>query len=271
MKNCSVMRLATIGSNCIDLYENIDGSQAFPGGGPVNMGVYAKRLGIESSYIGAVGSDSNGNALIKGLRDHGVDTSHVHVLEGKTAVTQVRLVQGERVFGDYDEGVLEHYFLSSSDFDFISRNHDIVVSDLWGKMENSFKEFQRRGIKTAFDCATRPSDKECLVAIPHTDYLFFSSDDGDTRTLREFMQLLFQLGPSLVVALLGKEGSLCFDGSQFYQFGIVPCSHCIDTMGAGDSYITGFLYGVYMGLPIEECMKQGATLASQTLQYFGAW
>ena len=31
------MKLAAIGSNCIDYYNNIDGGRAYPGGGPVNM------------------------------------------------------------------------------------------------------------------------------------------------------------------------------------------------------------------------------------------
>ena len=42
------MRLAAVGSNCIDYYNNIDGGKAFPGGGPVNMAVYTLRLGGEA-------------------------------------------------------------------------------------------------------------------------------------------------------------------------------------------------------------------------------
>ena len=45
------MKLAAIGSNCIDYYNNVDGGKAYPGGGPVNMAVYAVRLGGQASYI----------------------------------------------------------------------------------------------------------------------------------------------------------------------------------------------------------------------------
>ena len=38
------MKLAAVGSNCIDFYNNIDGGKAYPGGGPVNMAVYTLRL-----------------------------------------------------------------------------------------------------------------------------------------------------------------------------------------------------------------------------------
>ena len=39
------MKLAAIGSNCVDYYQNMNGGTAFPGGGPVNMAVYTVRLG----------------------------------------------------------------------------------------------------------------------------------------------------------------------------------------------------------------------------------
>ena len=52
------MKLAAVGSNCIDYYVNLDGGRPYPGGGPVNMAVYTVRLGGEASYTGPVGTDA---------------------------------------------------------------------------------------------------------------------------------------------------------------------------------------------------------------------
>ena len=71
------MRLAAVGSNCIDYYNNIDGGKAFPGGGPVNMAVYTLRLGGEAAYIGPVGDDVYGQIMIETIKAKGVDTSHL--------------------------------------------------------------------------------------------------------------------------------------------------------------------------------------------------
>ena len=38
------MKLAAVGSNCIDFYNNIDGGKAYPGGGPVNMAVRKQKF-----------------------------------------------------------------------------------------------------------------------------------------------------------------------------------------------------------------------------------
>ena len=142
------MRLAAVGSNCIDYYNNIDGGKAFPGGGPVNMAVYTLRLGGEAAYIGPVGDDVYGQIMIETIKAKGVDTSHLRVEKGKTAVTQVELIDGERVFGDYDEGVLEKYKLTDEDIDYI-KNFDVVICDVWGKVEGQFKELKEKGIVTA--------------------------------------------------------------------------------------------------------------------------
>ena len=57
------IRVAAIGDNCIDYYDSLN--ESYPGGNPVNVAVYIKRLGGESSYTGAVGTDSFGKIKIK--------------------------------------------------------------------------------------------------------------------------------------------------------------------------------------------------------------
>lgn len=234
------------------------------------MAVYTLRLGGTASYIGPIGEDPYGALMQKAIAEKGVDVSHLHVLPGATAVSQVELRDGERAFGDYDEGVLAQYTLSPEDVDFIC-NHDVVVCDLWGKVESFFPELQARGLPTAFDGAVRPDDPAGRRALPYTDYFFFSSESGDAPALRERLRRYHAQGPKLVTAMLGEQGSLCYDGKEFHKFGIIPCPKVVDSMGAGDSYIAGFLTGILADAPIEKAMEMGAAAATETLQYFGAW
>ncbi len=265
------MKLAAVGSNCIDYYKNLNGGTPYPGGGPVNMAVYTKRLGGEAAYIGLVGNDAFGKVMIDAVTSKGVDTSRLHIREGKTAVTEVELIDGDRKFGIYEEGVLADYVLTEEDMDFIA-GYDVVVCDLWGKVEGQFKDLQARGVPTAFDGATRPEDPAGKIALPYSDYFFFSAAEGkDTPKLREQLKRYWNAGPKLVVATMGATGSICYDGKRYYVCGIVPCEKIVDTMGAGDSYIAGFLYGITEGLSIEEAMKKGAANAAETIGYFGAW
>ena len=69
---------------------------------------------------------------------------------------------------------------------------------------------------------------------------------------------------------MGDQGSICYDGETFHKFGILPCE-VVDTMGAGDSYIAGFLLAHMNGCDIETCMIKGAQSSGVTLGYQGAW
>jgi fructoselysine 6-kinase len=45
----------------------------------------------------------------------------------------------------------------------------------------------------------------------------------------------------------------------------------VDTLGAGDSFIAGFLYATLQGLPIPKRMRMGSENAAITIGYVGAW
>lgn len=203
------------------------------------------------------------------MEGKGVDISHVRILEGATPVTKVTLCNGDRVLGEYAEEVMTEFRLHPEDIDFLSQ-HDIVVTGLWGKVEGNLAELCRSGVQIAFDFADRPEDAIVEIAIPYVDYAFFSFDKGDTPALRCRMQELQAKGPKVVVATMGAKGSIAWDGNCFVTCEAVPCT-VVDTMGAGDSFIAGFLCGILEGLSLEACMKKGAQNSAVTLGYFGAW
>ena len=262
-----MIRIACVGDNCVDYYDNTN--EAFFGGNPVNVAVYVCRLGGKSSYLGAVGDDSYGEMMCLALQDKGVDTSHVKVLSGATALTHVCRIDGERVFGDYEEGVMAEFSLCEEDIAFMCQ-HDMVVSGRWGHAEGELHKVHRQGIPVAFDCAENPLDGSSLVALPFTDIAFFADDTSDEAALQGKIKQVAALGPKLVVATRGSIGSMAYDGENFYTYGIVPCE-VGDTMGAGDSYIAGFLMAWLQKKDIPACMAAAAANAAETISYCGAW
>jgi Sugar kinases, ribokinase family len=260
------MKFACVGDNCIDIYQNTN--SMYCGGNPVNVGVYVVRSGDQASYIGAVGTDQFGQFMLDSLQGKGVDISHVKVIAGDTAKTWIKLVEGERVFQGYDEGVLADFDLTNEDIDFIA-GHDIVVTGRWGKIQGQLGLIKARGIPIAFDFATKLGDDIFKQAVKFVDYAFFSAEE-DTKEVRDSLRDLYQNGVRVAICTLGEHGSLAYDGNDFTNFAIIPCD-VKDTMGAGDSYIAGFLRGILRRLPISECMRMGAECSSVTLGYFGAW
>ncbi|RDY33244.1 fructoselysine 6-kinase [Lachnotalea glycerini] len=261
------MKFATVGDNCVDVYESL--GKYYLGGNPVNVAVYLRRLGEEVSYTGVVGNDKNGELMKEALMEKGVDISHVKTLDGETAITKVEIINGDRVFKDYIEGVLHEFTLSEEDIDFLC-SHELVITGIWGMIENDLPKMKERGIPIAFDFSDQPEHPIVEKVMDSVTYAFFSDDRGDTPQLREFMKKMQTKGPKLVLTTLGDKGSICYDGNQFYTQGIIPCE-VVDTMGAGDSFIAGFLRAIHKGDGIEESMKQGAQSSYITIGYQGAW
>ena len=259
--------IACIGDSCVDYYESL--GQKFPGGNPVNFAVYVRRLAGDSSFVGAVGSDEDGRLVLEALKGKEVDVSHVQVLPGPTPNTHVVMENGNRVFTSYDTGIMEDFRLRPEDLDFIGE-HAIAVSALWGRCENDLAALKARGVTVVFDCADLPDDPAAQKALPHSDIAFFSDDGSTVDALMQKMRELAAKGPSVVVAMRGAEGSMAYDGQTFYLQRAVDCK-VVDTLGAGDSYIAGFLYATLQGLPIPKRMRMGSENAAITIGYVGAW
>ena len=100
----------------------------------------------------------------------------------------------------------------------------------------------------------------------YLDYAFFSYDKDDDY-IREFMRRTKANGAGCVIAMLGEHGSLAYDGQRFYHQAAenVPV---VNTVGAGDSYIAAFTYGVSLGESIPQCMARGTALATRIVQQF---
>ena len=80
-----------MGRSCIDLYSNDIGAPfaeitsfaAYVGGSPTNISVGARRLGLRSGLLTAVGEDPVGEFVLRFLNQEGVDTSYIPSKPGR--------------------------------------------------------------------------------------------------------------------------------------------------------------------------------------------
>lgn len=259
------MEFTAIGDNCIDYY--VQSNMKYAGGNAVNVAVYMKELSGQAAYFGVVGNDENGSIIIDALQAKGVETSSIRMAEGKTAVTEVRLVNGDRVLGNYDEGVLADFSITPEELEAIKR-YRFIHTAVWGKCEKYLEELHRNSI-ISYDFADKHEIDFLTGICKHIDYGFISytKDDDFIRTI---LKKMCDQQVKVAVATLGENGSIAYDGTAFYSCGINQVE-VIDTLGAGDSFIAGFMYGISQNLSIAEALQAGTDRASKTIQYFGAW
>ncbi|MFV0361856.1 MAG: fructoselysine 6-kinase [Suipraeoptans sp.] len=262
------MKVAAIGDNCIDIYLKL--GKQYPTGNIVDTGVNMQKLGAEVSIISTTGSDDNGSWMRETLEKEGVDLSHFKTGDGQTAITYMDMNGLDRVHGDYIEGVLEDIVFDADDIAFASK-HNLVHTALWGKAEDTLPYIKDvSDALVSFDYADRLDHELVEKTLPYVDYGFYSYHDGRDEKIENYLRDKVNRGMKVAVATFGEGGSLAYDGKEFYIGKTYPAT-VVNTIGAGDSFIAGFLYEVLKGSDIHKCLDFGAKLAADVVSVFEPW
>ncbi len=106
---------------------------------------------------------------------------------------------------------------------------------------------------------------DCVAACPNDAILI----EPWTYNMFEIFNALRDTGVTLAVITDGKAGCQVFDGKKIYYF---PSYNApvIDTLGAGDSFASGFVAGLMKTGDLHQAIKLGTANASSVVRYFGA-
>ena len=266
-KQCN-KKIAVMGDNCIDLYPDL--GVYYVTGNAVDTAVNLATEGIPTSIITTIADDHYGREVMEILRAHSVDVSHVRIVHGQTAITYMSMEGTERVHGTYIEGVLQNMVFGEEDIMFAS-GHDLVHTAFWGKAEEAIKEIKRinPAIFTSYDFADRLTSSRITEMDSFIDIGFFSYSRKDDY-IEHFLNERVRSGMKIAIATLGENGSLAYDGERFYECGIIP-TEVVNTVGAGDSFIAGFLATYVTTGDVFLSLEEGALLASRIISVFEPW
>lgn len=266
-RQCS-KKITVMGDNCIDLYPDL--GVYYVTGNAVDTAVNLATEGIPTSIITTIADDHYGQEVMEILKAHSVDVSHVKIAHGQTAITYMTMEGTERVHGTYIEGVLKNMVFDEEDIMFAS-SHDLVHTAFWGKAEEAIKEIKRinPAIFTSYDFADRLTSLRITEMDGFIDIGFFSYSRKDDY-IEHFLNERVRSGMKIAIATLGENGSLAYDGERFYECGIIP-TEVVNTVGAGDSFIAGFLATYVTTGDVFLSLEEGALLASRIISVFEPW
>lgn len=253
--------LATIGDNTVDQYYGAD-LTSFVGGNAVNVAVKLRTLGADVAYAGAVGPDADGERIRRTLEGEGVDTSLLVELPGITSVSKIRVEDdGERVIFFEDFATSADYQPSDADLDVLGRRR-LVHIGMNPFADRIRRELRARGVLVTQDCAVSSGYADLDVA--------FCSAGDDRPEAERLAREAVAGGAGLAVVTCGPAGSIAFDGERWWDAAAQPIE-VVDTTGAGDSYIAGFVHRFANGDDVEVCMAEGSRVAALTCQHWGGF
>lgn len=264
------MKLIAVGDNVTDCY--IDDNVYYPGGNAVNVAVNCKKDGAEKvSYIGIFGNDENADWIQECLKREGISTARSRKVYAHSAQPKVLLKDGDRFFIPGKRESCQHLFsihLVQEDFDVI-KEYDICHTSCYSNMEYELPALSEI-CNISFDFSNKREHAYLERVCPYLTYAFFSGSDLDEKDCKELLLFAAKNGVKISGVTRGSKGSLFYDGENFYTQGVEK-TEVIDTMGAGDSFIAGFLTKYGDTKDIKEALSFAASKAAATCRVHGGF
>lgn len=258
--------IAAVGDNTIDEYTG-ELAGSYVGGNALNVAVQAALGGAAAAYFGAVGPDVKGRRVRDTLRCLGVGTDGLIELAGDTSTSLIRVDEtGDRHFEYEDFGVCAVYRPPSADLERLA-GFGAVHIGLLPDPAPVRQALAGRGVLVSQDCAISAGCTDLDIAFCSAAA---AAAAGDGAPPADIARRAVADGARLCVVTCGPGGSLAHDGRDWWQASAAQVE-VVDTTGAGDSYIAGFLRARLTGADIPQAMYAAAAAAARTCTHLGAW
>jgi sugar/nucleoside kinase (ribokinase family) len=248
------------------------------GGGATNASVTFARQGLHSMYMGRIGQDIAGRAVLDALHHDDVDTSLVLETDKyNTGYSTLMLApSGERTILTY-RGASNQYNLRSDHFNGVEADW-FYVSSLSGDikaLQTIVKYAQSHGIRVAVnpgkgELAHRKEFlevmKSCHILSVNKEEMQQLINESDTKKL---LAKATRITP-LVIVTDGPKGSIACDGQNIYRAGLYKDVKVIDRSGAGDAFSSGFVAKIAQSASIEDAMSFASANSTSVVTQIGA-
>jgi 2-dehydro-3-deoxygluconokinase len=291
------MRVACIGECMVEFAQSHDGlfRRGF-GGDTLNTALYLARLGVDVSYVTALGDDALSEAMLAAWRAEGIRTDDVLRLQGRVPGLYMieRDARGERsflywrdrapareFFDRVDDAALER--LSRFDWLYLSG----ISLSLYGetgrtRLRELLAAAHKRGGRIAFDGNYRPrgwSDIDVARRafndiLPLVDLALPTLEDeqalfGDADATACLARLKAAAIREVVVKR-GAEGCLIDASGAVFDVPPPNVVQPVDTTAAGDSFNAGYIAARIKGASPRDAAGAGHRLAAAVIMSPGA-
>lgn len=249
------------------------------GSSSVIMACGAARLGLRTAFIGLAGDDIFGRFMLKAMQSRGIDTGACVLDPAVQTGLSVILARpgGDRAILTF-KGSISELDATHIDSTYLARAGHVHVGGyfLLDKLRTAlpglFRQARRLGLTTSLDTNWDPGGKwdvgdllaECDLFLPNE---LEACRIAGRENLVDALEILSAVVPTLAVKL-GARGGLARQGKTSLQLPPPPVT-IIDTIGAGDSFDAGFLYGCLHHWPLERTLRLALACGSLSTRAAG--
>ena len=264
--------------------ELVDDISIQNGGDCMNTAISLSRLGCEVVLCGKVGADLLGDFLTQKLCANGIDTRGLSVDHEVSTSSVVALVnhEGQRVFL-YNGGSNEKLTADDVDPGLLTECGHLHIGGTYllpgldgAGAARLLKNAQMQGKTTSMDVTWDTSGRWFSVIEPCLPFLnlFMPSESEASKITNhtspeEMAKFLLANGVETAIIKLGEKGAYIENAAGgFCQPAYsVPV---VDTTGAGDAFVAGFLSRYTAGADLRECARIATGAAAHCIGAIGA-
>lgn len=287
-KNLDVCILGRIGYDLYAVEQNrplaeVEHFSRHLGGSSANMAVGLARLGLRVGILSCLGADALADYLLGFLRQEGVETQFVRLVEGYSTslcLTEVSPPHGfQQVFYrqrpadiQVEVGQTEQAYIRRARM-FVTNGTSLSDSPAREATRTALRVARESGARTVLDVDYRPSSwksseeagAEARRVLPWVDVLLGNEEElrilsGQTGA-RAQVEAALSKGVQVLVRKLGAKGVQVFSADR--SLAVEPCrGPVVCPIGAGDGFSSGFLWALHQGLDLADCLRYGNAAAA---------
>ncbi|ROR65266.1 sugar kinase [Agrococcus jenensis] len=261
------------------------------GGAESNVAIGLARLGVPVTWMGRLGDDALGRLVERQLRAEGVGAAVTRDPEAPTALMlKERPSAGSSAVSYYRAGSAGSR-LAPEHLD-LDRIRDARVLHVTGitaalgdapraALDAAVDAAHEGGTIVSFDVNHRSRLWDAERAVPayralaaRADVVFAGDDEAELltgeRDTDAQIAALAALGPAQVVVKRGADGATALaDGERATQAAFPV--HAVDTVGAGDAFVAGYLAELLAGASLAERLRTAAACGALACTAPGDW
>lgn len=259
---------------------------ATSGGDCVNGAINLSRLGLNVCIVANIGDDTSGKLIINELEKANVDTKYLHIDKDSNTASPILIVdeKGDRHIIRIPNSANHHFCLEMIDMESLdnSKHLHFASANVLPMMDGEslgklFKIAHDKGLTTSLDASYAKDNNHisiisealynCDIFIPS---LQEASEYAGSENVKDIIDFFSKYPIKVFGIKLGEKGAIITDFKEEYEIPTLFEGKVVDTTGAGDAFIAGFVNGYIRGYDIASCAYLGSAQSASVLSSIGA-
>lgn len=265
-----------IGETTLDIiFKDGQPINAVPGGSAFNAIISLGRAGVNTTFIAETGNDRVGRRIIDFLKENGVNADYINVFPDSKSPISLAFLDEENnadylFYKDHPHDRLEFVYPEVNPDDIIVFGSFFSVNPVVRPQVADFLEYaHKRGAILYYDINYRASHKDEIMKI--TPNLIENLEYADVvRGSRDDFSILYRMPEAqrvytAEISFYCKK-FICTDGGNPIEvraengfgkaYDVPKNDHVVSTIGAGDNFNAGFIYGlIHNGITKDDILR----------------